>query len=307
MSAQLALESEPGATLHLLASKSYLRRDPGGWSAPAALTVGELSDQPLALDGSVPHVADLTSSSLGVSVGSTWTKTSLASGKLGAPTLVVAGGTWHLATSESSTHVLQHLVRQGGVTATETVFTPTGTLYVQRTALAVDAQGKTHLAWIDGNGSTGTLRYATNAGGSWSSAATVKASLGFNSGAGSPELRVDAGGKLHLLYYDTSSGGGTSYATLQGGSWVSEKLPTLGVYPRLVLDGATPVAVGVESSAVKLCRRGASGWTTSLVPDILGGYLYRIAAARDGAGKLHLVYWLGKSGGTLLRHAYGAD
>jgi hypothetical protein len=304
LSSPLALQAEPGGALHLLAGKSYLQRSGSGWAAPATLSIGETSEQALALDGTVPHVADLTSGSIGVVVGPGWTKTSLATGKLGAPALAIAGGAWHLSTSEASTHVLQHLVRQGGVTTAETVFTPTGTLVVQRSTLALDAAGKAHLAWIDGNGSTGTLRYATNAGGSWSSAATVKA-LSWNSGAGSPELRIDAGGKLHLLYYDTASGGGSYYATPASGSWASEKLPALGIFPRLALDGATPVAIGIENDAVKLCRRGAAGWTTSKVPD--GGYLYRVAAARDGQGKLHLVYWLSKSGRTLLRHAFGQD
>jgi hypothetical protein len=304
ISTSLALESEPGATLHLLAGKSYLKRT-SSWSAPTPLAVTDLSDQALALDGSTPHVADLTSGAVGVVVGPTWNETSVATGKLGAPVLAVAGGVWHLATSEASTHVLQHLVRQGGSTTTATVFTPT-TTYVLRSTLALDGAGKAHLAWIDGTGTSGTLRYATNAGGSWSTATSVKAGLGYSSAASAPELRIDGAGKLHLLYYDTTSGGGTYYASLQSGSWVTEKLPVLGAYPRLVLDGGTPVAVGAENEAVKLCRRGGGGaWTTSLVPD--GGYLFRVAAARDGAGKLHLVYWIGKGGATLLRHAFGQD
>ena len=105
-------------------------------------------------------------------------------------------------------------------------------------SVAVTSTGEAHVAFSIGASADGTdvpdaVWYATNVSGTWASK-----KIGNLRGAGSPQLRLDAAGKVHIVFAgEDANGPGLFYATDASGTMVVKRLASGdNEYPSLVLD-----------------------------------------------------------------------
>lgn len=159
--------------------------------------------------------------------------------------------------------------------------------------LAVGGDGSNHIVYLDEN--TNTLRYATDASGSWNVSSITGAE-----GAEFYQLALDGGDHVHLAYLLFTGQAGDCfqlvYMTNVSGSWQSTVVADGQVYPAIAVDGAGFAHIAyVDDTAVggaypvHYLNDVSGGWTNSVVAESADPKSL-VAIAVDAAGHAHLVY-----------------
>lgn len=153
-------------------------------------------------------------------------------------TAVDSGGTVHIALSNLG--ALKYLTgnKQWTVKALESGST-------RYASMALDAQGKAHIAYRDDT-SPGNLKYATNAAGSWTKQFVDSGGKGQYA-----SIAVDAASKAHISYYDDKYKL-LKYATNASGGWVKTPVPwppnkDYGLHTSLDLDSKGKAHIALVS------------------------------------------------------------
>ncbi|MFQ5554900.1 MAG: hypothetical protein ACE5GC_05970 [Acidimicrobiia bacterium] len=143
---------------------------------------------------------------------------------------------------DNNTQELKFAMRDGDAWSIETIDADGDT--GRYSSLAFDADGNPHVSYflLDSR-TSGTVRYATNRGGTWETAdvdALDDVRTGFTGARRITSLALDAEGSPHVVYSDESV---VRYATLEAGSWVVSGVATagdraLGQLVSFELDGA---------------------------------------------------------------------
>jgi hypothetical protein len=163
------------------------------------------------------------------------------------------------------------------------------------TSLALDSNDKVHISYLELNpgGHGNEVKYATNAGGSWS-VFTIDDSE-FFTGYGI-SLAVDSTNKIHVSYV---AGNGLTYATNAGGSWTTYVLTyaTPGydyASASIALDSDDNVHICYNAGIRLAYTTNASGsWTTEIVEeasDSRSSGFISISLALDSNDKAHVSY-----------------
>jgi hypothetical protein len=181
---------------------------------------------------------------------------------------------------------------------------PQSTGYFRNAKLAVDGQGKAHLAWertVSGTNLTQiSLHYGTNAGGAFNDETVDPA---YNAST-TFQIVADTAGNAHVVYQVSSQ---SWHATRSiAGVWSKEMAPggTLAIDPQ---NGLAVLGYASGSAnAAALYRRQANGtWTPEVLP--VQGYYGTGSLVFDAQGKPHVVEWeLRKdgSGATYMRYGH---
>jgi hypothetical protein len=157
-------------------------------------------------------------------------------------------------------------------------------------SLAVSSSGVAHAFYSGQNGPLLEVRYATNATGSW---VTEPLSI---SAADYMPAGIDPGGKLHMVYSDTS--GALHYASNVSGSWVSQSVdPATTRGFDIVIDAMGAPHIGYIDTAagkVKYASRTGTTWKLQSLDSISTDLTSSVALAVGPNGAVHIVYGLGQ-------------
>jgi hypothetical protein len=201
---------------------------------------------------------------------------------------------------------LKHAVNTSG-TWTEELTDVTGKC---EASLAVDSAGKVHVAYYSSAGGK-TLRYATNASGSWvSSNIETFASLGCSFRPDhTVSLGVDATGVAHIAYAGGSPDYGLKYATNGGGTWSISTLDSHAIeHVSLAVDLNAKVHITYDNNGYQLkYAHGVTGaWTIEVLEET--NFVWsRPVLALDAAGKAHVSYIVSLRPGSELTYATNAS
>lgn len=160
------------------------------------------------------------------------------------------------------------------------------------TDLAVDGNGKLHLAYLQAN----SLNYATNISGDWSYETVEAGDYGGNtSRIDYPAIAVDSSGKVHLAYR-LSSPQALKYATYSGGVWNKQNLESgndYGNYASLAVDSGGKVHLGHYFGGtaydLKYVTNVSGSWIKSAI-DTVGNVGRYVSIAAEASGKVNIVY-----------------
>ena len=143
------------------------------------------------------------------------------------------------------------------------------------TSIAIDSNNALHVAYRDSTNST--LKYATNASGSWVTE-TVEA------GGTSPSIGIDSNNKVHIAH---QSGTNVRYVNNLSGSWSSEAIITNATST----DDVGPSSIFVDSSnAVHVARNIGFGSRVRYASNSSGSWqVETIATGTLGSGPSVIV------------------
>jgi hypothetical protein len=155
-------------------------------------------------------------------------------------------------------------------------------------SLALDAADKAHIAHSMEAVGGKSVRYVTNASGSW----IPNDIETFNHGGCYPPRKVsvgvDANGAAHVAYAGDSPNYGLKYATNLGGTWTVSTLDT-GVINQVSVgvdtNGKAHIAYANNHGQLKYAQNASGAW----VVETLAGRNHP-SLAIDAAGKVHLSY-----------------
>ncbi|MBI3609565.1 MAG: hypothetical protein HY204_02550 [Nitrospirae bacterium] len=104
-----------------------------------------------------------------------------------------------------------------------------------------------HISYYDV--SNGTLKYATNASGSWITS-TIDGTVNVNKVGQYTSIAVDSNGKVHISYYDLTNHA-LKYATNGSGSWATYTIDTgnVGQYTSIAVDSNRKVHIAYYDAA----------------------------------------------------------
>ena len=162
-------------------------------------------------------------------------------------------------------------------------------------ALAVEQNGRLHLAYYDNQLWYATCSSACADGTNWT---RVLADTAYGVG-NNPSLALDRNGGIHVSYYDFARGGGLRYATCASSctmpsNWTALAIDTAasqGYFSALLMDEAGRIRIvhgnQLRYSACAVACTRATQWRTGTLGDTEGGYL---SAKLDRSGVLHVSY-----------------
>jgi hypothetical protein len=160
--------------------------------------------------------------------------------------------------------------------------------------LAVDAQGRAHLAWHD-DSSSGGISYASNVSGAW-----VVEQVSAR-GGNEPVIALDPWGFPHVLYSEGATSARHGVKHNGTGSWTFDDVGgSNGIALDLKVDAAGNLHALLDRSQnpkVVYATRSAEGSSWSYKPLITlngqGGvtYLWENVLGFDAAGKMRVGYW----------------
>ncbi|HEU5399396.1 MAG TPA: fibronectin type III domain-containing protein [Gammaproteobacteria bacterium] len=159
--------------------------------------------------------------------------------------------------------------------------------------LAVGGDGSNHIVYLDEN--TDTLRYATDASGSWSISSVDGAD-----GAEFYQLALDSGNHVHLAYRLFTGQAGACfqlvYETNASGAWQSTVVADTDAYPVIAVDGAGAAHIAyLDGTAVNgsypvhYLTDASGAWTDGVVASSADPKSL-LAIAVGPAGHARLVY-----------------
>ena len=168
-------------------------------------------------------------------------------------------------------------------------------------SLALDGNGKVHMSYYytDGstgmNGTTGRLKYATNAPGTWitDSVDTSGTFTGWYT-----SIALDGSGYAHISYFDKAADA-LKYATNASGPWFTEYADngadSVGYYSSLALGGDGKAHISyydLTNKDLKYATDASGSWSTETVDyvEYVGEYT---SLALDGSGNVHISYYAG--------------
>lgn len=164
------------------------------------------------------------------------------------------------------------------------------------TDIAVDANGKAYISYLDKNAG---LKYATNASGSWESMIIDSSyNVGWNT-----SIAVDKNNKIHISYSDPSpfvaetppGNGRLKYSTNASGAWAIEIVDNqyAGTFTGLSLDNGGRVHIAYHSldnlgaSRLKYATNASGAWRTEIIEEGSGLGTY-CAIAIDSSNTPHI-------------------
>ncbi len=214
-------------------------------------------------------------------------------------------GSVHIAYFDNTNNAIKYITRdsKGVWSSPVTVDSNTGVF----NALSLDSDNKAHIAYYDNtptNTPTGGLKYATNASGVW-----VSVDVDMNSSVVHYlSIAVDAGGSVHIAYYDGLSPG-LKYASNISGLWVIAILDhngITGLYNRIAVGSDNKLHISYFDSTNKAVRYAVcagnctdtNNWKNVSVTSSGEAGRYN-SVIRDPSGNLHVSY----IGGRDLRYA----
>jgi hypothetical protein len=164
-------------------------------------------------------------------------------------------------------------------------------------SLAIDAANSVHLAYYGNSASTGELRYANNASGSWVQETTdsFPQDIGCSGqSGGSLSLAVGTDGTAHVAYSGRYPDYGLKYAVKTDGAWNVDTVDS-GYVPHLSsavdLAGTAHIAYADNSGQLKYAHPDGTGnWH---VETIESGNASAPSIALDAAGRVHISYVAG--------------
>ncbi|MEN8262450.1 MAG: hypothetical protein ABFR82_03210 [Nitrospirota bacterium] len=171
-------------------------------------------------------------------------------------------------------------------------------------SIAMDSSARAHISYY--NNSTGELKYATNATGSW-----VDEAVDNSGDAGlHTSIATDSLNNIHISYYDDLNGD-LKYVTNATGSWVAETVErlggTVGKYTSIAIDSSDNVHISYYHNAngdLKYATNATGSWVTETV-DGVGTYVGSYTSiAMDSSDNVHISYYDGNNGD--LKHATNA-
>ena len=152
-----------------------------------------------------------------------------------------------------------------------------------------DGTGKLHLV-VNPNGK---VTYLTNASGSWSSEIIGDNHVIFGNAA-TCAIAVDAAGKVHVGYYDYTSGT-LKYVTNESGAWITQtvdSVPDAGNYTAIALDGDGRVHFAYydrTNGDLRYASNASGTWVTQTL-DSIGDVGRDAAIVVDADGHAHVSY-----------------
>jgi hypothetical protein len=177
------------------------------------------------------------------------------------------------------------------------------TVSPEQTAIAVDTNGKVHVAFIDYNNSI-KLCYMDDVSGAWSSVAIIDPCVGAQ-----PALAVDSQGHSYIAY--TKQNGSMMLATNAGGAWTNTTIFTnplaASTEISMALDSNNKVYIAFcpfsyTNRIVKLATNAGGSWATENVTSGSASEVWP-AVAIDSANKVHVAcYSVGTTNRGLVYH-----
>ncbi len=200
----------------------------------------------------------------------TWSEQSLAEGDH--PSIAV-GGTGNIHISYHDSGSLNHAANDSGVWVTAALPSPTD--LGKKTSIALDSSGKLHISYLDHT--TDTLKYATNASGTWVAESVGPARI-FNT-----SIAWDASDSVHIAYRDHD---GLGYAIKASGVWMTETADADGgVGNAIAVDKSGKIHIA--SSGVKYVTNVSGTWVTEEIDPSGGNDLF---LALDSEDNVHACY-----------------
>jgi hypothetical protein len=167
-------------------------------------------------------------------------------------------------------------------------------------SIAIDSNGNVHISYYDETNDT--LKYATNASGSWVTETVDSSGSGvhfFSSDVHFTSIAIDSDNKVHISYYLKPAllpvgSYNIKYATNASGSWVTETIDNV------VLEQLPPstISIGIDSSknvhisyetahhGLKYATNASGSWVTEIVPANSGDYNSIVIDSND---KVHII------------------
>jgi hypothetical protein len=235
--------------------------------------------------------------------GGSWSTTTVDSagnvGMLYASIALDSSGNAHISYDENLN--LRYATNAGGSWSTTTVDSEG---YVgEYTSIAIDSSGNAHISYTEyyyNDGPDYDLKYATNAGGSWST--TTVDSEGYVGVYTS--IALDSSGNAHISYFDGSNYD-LKYATNAGGSWSTTTVDStgdVGMYTSIALDSSGNVHISYteynyydgSNDDLKYATNEGGNWNITTV-DSTGNTNKYTYIALDSSGNAHISYYDGSN------------
>ncbi len=287
----------------------YAVNEGGSWVTSIADSTGRPTGDPsLAVDSNNKvHISyyDVTNYDLkyATNVGGSWTNCTLDStGWVGffSSVAVDSHNKIHISYIDYTNDALKYATNAGGTWSTCFIdnkilegFPPywrnAGALY---TSIAIDSNDKIHISYM--TSSTADLRYATNAGGSWTNC-TVD-SEGYTGHCSS--IALDSHDKVHISYYDETSGN-LKYATNAGGSWTNcsiDKIGSLSTWTSIAVDSNDHIHISyytITNGDLRYATNAGGSWATTAVESVgdVSADLAHTSVVVDHLDIVHISYY----------------
>ena len=161
------------------------------------------------------------------------------------------------------------------------------------TSIAVDSNGKVHIAY---EGANGDLMYATNSSGSW--AATVLESSAWSDDV---SMALDSNNKVHISYFSLNSFD-LKYATDITGSWVTSIIvnggatgPLPGYSTSIDIDSNDKVHMcyydDSSPDSIKYITNASGSWQITQIDTIGFAAGWETSLVVDSSNKVHISYY----------------
>jgi hypothetical protein len=198
---------------------------------------------------------------------------------------------------------LGNAVKSAGSWATSDLYVGGSDESISWTSIAMDANNKSHIIFVDSGIFGKALKYTTDASGSWVTTAVAM-------GGTYSSLATDASGTVHISYHD-ETGGGLLYLTNAPGSFVTTTIDgsgTAGLYTCTAVDSNGKVHISYHDAGgngdLKYATNASGSWATFTVDstDFVGEYS---SLALDSNNKVHISYYDSTNGN--LKYATNAS
>ena len=173
-------------------------------------------------------------------------------------------------------------------------------------SLARGAGDTLHVSYHDG--ASQSLKYATNASGSWVTSTLATGGAGF----GGTSIALHTDGSVHISYNDytaATGAAGLAYATNASGAWVAATVDAAGGWAtslRLDPTGNAHISYsrGAPNHDLRYATNASGAWVTTFITGFSNN-IQRTSLALDSAAAAHIGYAVG-NGACAIRYATNA-